>query len=110
MFWYTGYGVRTDIVTKYTARIILLSMIPYLILELSKVFNSSSATRAGVLIALIITVILLVAYCTFQVKNLIQQNDHNIETYDAHSYEIHFGIYQKSEEDKSLEAYALKSS
>ncbi|KAG6778819.1 hypothetical protein POTOM_015167 [Populus tomentosa] len=62
-----GYGVRTDIVTKYTARIILLSMIPYLILELSKVFNSSSATRAGVLIALIITVILLVTYCTFQV-------------------------------------------
>nr|XP_034893826.1 sodium/calcium exchanger NCL2-like [Populus alba] len=103
-----GYGVRTDIVTKYTARIILLSMIPYLILELSKVFNSSSATRAGVLIALIITVILLVTYCTFQVKNLIQQNDHNIETYDAHSYEIHFGIYQKSKEDKSLEAYALK--
>ncbi|KAJ6766993.1 EF-HAND CALCIUM-BINDING DOMAIN CONTAINING PROTEIN [Salix purpurea] len=62
-----GYGVKTDIVTKYTARIILLSMIPYLILELSKAFNSSSATRAGVLIALIITVVLLVTYCTFQV-------------------------------------------
>jgi len=110
VFWYTGYGVKTDIVTKYTARIILLSMIPYLILELSKVFNSSSATRAGVLIALIVTVILLVTYCTFQVTYLIQQNDHNFETYDAHSYEIHFGIYQKSKEDKSLEAYALKSS
>ncbi|CAK7350466.1 unnamed protein product [Dovyalis caffra] len=66
-FLSNGYGIKTDTVTKYTARIIILSMIPYLILELSKVFNSSSATRAGVLISLIITVILLVTYCTFQV-------------------------------------------
>ncbi|KAJ4828540.1 hypothetical protein Tsubulata_035964 [Turnera subulata] len=64
---YAGYGVKTDIETKYTARIMLLSMIPFLLLQLAKVFNSASQTRVVVLVTLILTSLFLVTYCTYQV-------------------------------------------
>ncbi|KAL5841522.1 hypothetical protein ACOSQ3_012125 [Xanthoceras sorbifolium] len=38
------YGVETDTETKYTAGIMLVSVIPFLILQLEKVINSSTGT------------------------------------------------------------------
>ncbi|XP_030552375.1 sodium/calcium exchanger NCL2-like [Rhodamnia argentea] len=63
----TGSGVETDTETKYIARIMFVSMIPFLILQLAKIINSTTGTRIVVLISLIITVIYLIIYCTYQV-------------------------------------------
>ncbi|KAK9267687.1 hypothetical protein L1049_010119 [Liquidambar formosana] len=65
-FSLTGFGVTTDAETRYTARIMLLSMIPFLILQLPKILNSSSATQVAVLVSLIITLVFLFVYCFYQ--------------------------------------------
>ncbi|KAK0579493.1 hypothetical protein LWI29_027099 [Acer saccharum] len=62
-----GYGVETDAETKYTARIMLVSMIPFLLLQLAKVIHSSTGTRVIVLVSLIITLVFLITYWTYQI-------------------------------------------
>jgi hypothetical protein len=62
-----GYGVRTDVETYYSARIMIVSMIPFLILQMAKVLNSSSGTRIVVLVTLLVTLSFLFVYCTYQV-------------------------------------------
>ncbi|XWS12559.1 hypothetical protein CRYUN_Cryun37aG0100100 [Craigia yunnanensis] len=66
-FSLTGYGVRTDIESRYSAIIMLLSMVPFLILQLAKILTSATAARVVVLISLIITLALLFSYCIYQV-------------------------------------------
>ncbi|KAK3010416.1 hypothetical protein RJ639_012309 [Escallonia herrerae] len=61
------FGVTTDIQTSFTARIMMLSMVPFLILQLAKIMNSSSGTRVAVLVALLITLALLSAYIFYLV-------------------------------------------
>lgn len=62
----TAYGLTTDTETSTTARIMLVSMIPFLILQLPRIINSASATRVIVLIALIIV-------CCFFIANIVYQ-------------------------------------
>ncbi|KAK8618467.1 hypothetical protein V6N13_132457 [Hibiscus sabdariffa] len=62
-----GYGVRIDAETKYSATIMLLSVLPFLILQLAKIPSSAAATRAMVLISLLSSFGLLVSYCSYQV-------------------------------------------
>ncbi|KAK6149980.1 hypothetical protein DH2020_017505 [Rehmannia glutinosa] len=62
-----GYGIVTDAETSYTARIMLITLAPFLILLLARVFSSSSGRRVIILIALIVTVILLFAYVFYQI-------------------------------------------
>jgi Ca2+/Na+ antiporter len=64
-FSLTGYGLITDKKTRWTAVLMLASMIPLIILQLSKIINSPSATRIIILVALIVTLILLIANCIF---------------------------------------------
>ncbi|KAK8608059.1 hypothetical protein V6N13_023493 [Hibiscus sabdariffa] len=66
-FSLTGYGVRTDAETKYSATIMLLSVLPFLILQLAEIPSSAAATRAMVLISLLSSFGLLVSYCSYQV-------------------------------------------
>ncbi|KAE7995796.1 hypothetical protein FH972_000564 [Carpinus fangiana] len=66
-FSLTGYGVSTDVETYYTARLMIVSMIPFLLLQLTKVLNSSSGTRIVVLVSLLVTLSFLFVYCTYQV-------------------------------------------
>ncbi|XVF27554.1 hypothetical protein REPUB_Repub14bG0118200 [Reevesia pubescens] len=66
-FSLTGYGVRTDTETKYSAIIMLLSMVPFLVLQLAKILSSATAERIVVLISLILTLALLIGYCIYQV-------------------------------------------
>ncbi|XP_022893246.1 sodium/calcium exchanger NCL2-like [Olea europaea var. sylvestris] len=61
-----GVGVVTDVETCYTARIMVITLVPLIILQLVKVFPSSGR-RAIILIALIITAGLLIAYISYQV-------------------------------------------
>ncbi|CAB4277403.1 unnamed protein product [Prunus armeniaca] len=63
----TGSGVSTDIWTSYAARIMAISVIPFLIVQLPQLLNSTSGRHLAVLISLIFSVVLLVSYCLYQV-------------------------------------------
>lgn len=69
-----GSGIITDSDTRSTARIMLVSMIPFMILQLPKILNSTTGTRVAVLISLIITVAFFIAYCIYQIFQPWVQN------------------------------------
>lgn len=62
-----GSGVSTDIWTSYAARIMVISVLPFVIVQLPQILNSTSGRHLAVLIALIVSLCLLVAYCLYQV-------------------------------------------
>ncbi|XXG66744.1 hypothetical protein AAC387_Pa06g0257 [Persea americana] len=63
----TGSGVTIDAKTRKTARIMAMSVIPFVIVQLPKVFHISSKSRITVLISLILAVAFLISYCLYQV-------------------------------------------
>ncbi|XP_073122308.1 sodium/calcium exchanger NCL2-like [Henckelia pumila] len=69
-----GRGIVTDVETSYTSRIMLISLAPFLILQLQNIFNTPSGRRVIILLALIATVILLFAYMGYQVFQPWVQN------------------------------------
>ncbi|KAK6946663.1 EF-hand domain [Dillenia turbinata] len=60
-------GVSTDIWTSYAARIMAVSVIPFIIVQVPLVLSSSSGERLAILISLIVAVVLLITYCLYQV-------------------------------------------
>ncbi|XP_028785270.1 sodium/calcium exchanger NCL-like [Neltuma alba] len=66
-FSLTGSGVSTDIWTSYAARIMVISVIPFLIVQIPQVLKSTSGRHLAVLIALIVSLCLLACYCFYQV-------------------------------------------
>ncbi|KAE8677796.1 Sodium/calcium exchanger family protein / calcium-binding EF hand family protein isoform 2 [Hibiscus syriacus] len=66
-FHLTESGVSTDIWTCYAARIMAISVIPFVIVQLPQALNSTSGRHLAVLIALIVSVSMLVSYCAYQV-------------------------------------------
>ncbi|KAI4321827.1 hypothetical protein MLD38_035161 [Melastoma candidum] len=66
-FSLTGSGVSNDIWTSYAARIMVISVIPFIIVQVPQVLNSTSGRHLAVLIALIVSLLLLIAYCLYQV-------------------------------------------
>ncbi|KAM2678430.1 hypothetical protein EV1_004852 [Malus domestica] len=65
-FSFTGSGVRTDVETQDTARIMMFSLIPYLILQLAKILTSTTAVRVVILIAVLIASAFLATYFIYQ--------------------------------------------
>ncbi|XP_010276580.1 PREDICTED: uncharacterized protein LOC104611295 [Nelumbo nucifera] len=63
----TGSGVSTDIWTSYAARIMCVSVIPFIIVQLPQFLQSSSGSHLAILIALISSIALLISYCLYQV-------------------------------------------
>ncbi|XP_052200791.1 sodium/calcium exchanger NCL2-like [Diospyros lotus] len=63
----TDTGITTDKKTSYTAGIMLLSLIPFIIVQLSGIFSTSSGKRVIILVALIVSVSALVAYLIYQI-------------------------------------------
>ncbi|KAI4322992.1 hypothetical protein L6164_022636 [Bauhinia variegata] len=63
----TGSGVSTDIWTSYAARIMVISVLPFLIVQLPQILNSTSGRHLAVLIALIVSLALLIVYCLYQI-------------------------------------------
>ncbi|PIN24279.1 Calmodulin and related proteins (EF-Hand superfamily) [Handroanthus impetiginosus] len=55
--------------TRETAKIMLLSLIPYVIVQLTYIFNTSSGKRIVTLIALIVSFSSLIAYFIHQISN-----------------------------------------
>ncbi|KAA8526783.1 hypothetical protein F0562_008988 [Nyssa sinensis] len=66
-FSLTGSGVSTLIWTRYAARIMAISVIPYVVVQLPQVILSTSGRHLVVLISLILSLLLLVSYCLYQV-------------------------------------------
>ncbi|KAA8523971.1 hypothetical protein F0562_010598 [Nyssa sinensis] len=62
-----GSGVTTDIWTSYAARIMAVSVIPFIVVQLPQFLHSTSGKHLAVLIALIISLLLLVSYWLYQV-------------------------------------------
>ncbi|GFY91920.1 hypothetical protein Acr_08g0003160 [Actinidia rufa] len=62
----TKSGVTTDKETSITAGIMLLSLIPFLILQLSAIISTSSGDRKMILIVLVVSVSGLLAYFLYQ--------------------------------------------
>ncbi|KAK9085448.1 hypothetical protein Sjap_025859 [Stephania japonica] len=62
----TGSGVVTDKETSYTARIMVLSLVPFLVLQLPAVLHLQSGRRIAILISLAISIVLLLAYFLYQ--------------------------------------------
>ncbi|KAG6385308.1 hypothetical protein SASPL_154141 [Salvia splendens] len=71
-----GSSITTDVETSWTARLVLVASVPYLILELQNAITSSSGKKVLILIALIITVALLFGYILFQSFQPWIQNRH----------------------------------
>ncbi|XP_068325509.1 sodium/calcium exchanger NCL2-like [Pyrus communis] len=65
-FSLTGSGVRTDVETRDTARIMMLSLIPFLVLQLAKILTSTTAVRVVILISLLIASAILATYIIYQ--------------------------------------------
>ncbi|XP_052178502.1 sodium/calcium exchanger NCL1-like isoform X2 [Diospyros lotus] len=64
----TGYGITTDLETSYTARIMVLSLVPFLIIQIPKVFQlSSSGQRVFIMITLVTSVAFLLLYFFYQI-------------------------------------------
>nr|GMC89988.1 sodium/calcium exchanger NCL-like [Ipomoea batatas] len=63
----TECGISTDASTSFTAGLMLLSLVPFVLVELVNVVSSASGQRIVVLVALIITVAFLLAYFAYQI-------------------------------------------
>ncbi|KAJ9163321.1 hypothetical protein P3X46_023000 [Hevea brasiliensis] len=66
-FSLTGTGVSTDVWTCYAARIMVISLFPFVIVQFPELLNSTSGRHLAVLIALIISLLMLISYCLYQV-------------------------------------------
>ncbi|KAL6546537.1 hypothetical protein OROMI_022258 [Orobanche minor] len=76
-------GVQIDQQTRYTAGIMLLSLIPYIIVQLDQFFDTSSANRIITLVALIVSALSLIAYFVYQILNpWIQQRSLDYSKYE----------------------------
>ena len=62
-------GVTVDVWTSYAARIMAISVIPFVIVQLPQVLNSTSGRHLAVLVALILSVLMLISYCVYQVHS-----------------------------------------
>ncbi|XP_065044259.1 sodium/calcium exchanger NCL1-like [Musa acuminata AAA Group] len=62
-----GSGVSTDLQTSYAARIMAISIVPFIIVQLPRIFNFPSGQSLAVLLSLIVAIVLLVSYCLYQV-------------------------------------------
>ncbi|KAJ0054684.1 hypothetical protein Pint_02381 [Pistacia integerrima] len=74
-FSLTGSRVSTEIWTSYAARIMIISAIPFIIVQLPQYFlTAASSSRLVILISLIISISLVLSYCLYQVfQPLIQK-------------------------------------
>eukprot|EP00262_Sarcandra_glabra_P007886 TRINITY_DN20996_c0_g1_i1.p1 TRINITY_DN20996_c0_g1~~TRINITY_DN20996_c0_g1_i1.p1 ORF type:complete len:655 (+),score=51.14 TRINITY_DN20996_c0_g1_i1:241-1965(+) len=63
----TESGITTDRATSHAAKIMVISVVPFIIVQLPIIFNIPSGRRVSVLIGLIVSVLFLLSYCLYQV-------------------------------------------
>ncbi|CAN6482726.1 unnamed protein product [Victoria cruziana] len=64
---HSGSGVTVDKGTSIAARIMVLSVIPFVIVQIPGALNHASWANTAVLVSLIAAVIMLISYCLYQV-------------------------------------------
>ncbi|GJM90731.1 hypothetical protein PR202_ga07039 [Eleusine coracana subsp. coracana] len=62
-----GSGVSTDLQTSYAARIMAISVLPFIIVQIPQIFHLHSGHRLTVMLGLISAALLLLAYCLYQI-------------------------------------------
>ncbi|CAD6251268.1 unnamed protein product [Miscanthus lutarioriparius] len=62
-----GSGVSTDVQTSYAARIMAISVLPFIIVQIPQSFKLHSGRRLTVLLGLIVAALLVLAYCLYQI-------------------------------------------
>ncbi|KAJ3693887.1 hypothetical protein LUZ60_009367 [Juncus effusus] len=62
-----GSGVSVDLQTSHAAKIMGISIIPFILVQMPKIFHSSSIQNLFVLLSLILSVSLVISYCLYQV-------------------------------------------
>ncbi|XP_062218736.1 sodium/calcium exchanger NCL2-like [Phragmites australis] len=62
-----GSGVSTDLPTSYAARIMAISVLPFIIVQIPKIFKLHSGHRFTLLLGLIAAALLVLAYCLYQI-------------------------------------------
>ncbi|CAL1373373.1 unnamed protein product [Linum trigynum] len=63
----TSSGVSTDIWTCYAARIMAISVIPFVIVQFPQMIHSTAGRQVAVLIGLVVSVSMFISYCLYQV-------------------------------------------
>nr|XP_043626999.1 sodium/calcium exchanger NCL-like [Erigeron canadensis] len=71
-----GSGVSTDIWTSYSAMIMAVSVLPFIVVQLPQILHSTSGRHTAVLVALILSISLLIVYCLYQVYQPTLQKRH----------------------------------
>ncbi|KAL6597727.1 hypothetical protein ACP70R_046532 [Stipagrostis hirtigluma subsp. patula] len=66
-FSLTGSGVTTDVQTSYAAGIMGISVIPLFIAQFAKIVKTHHGKRIAALLALIVSFLLVISYCVYQV-------------------------------------------
>ncbi|KAL5989554.1 tRNA (cytosine-5-)-methyltransferase ncl1 [Asimina triloba] len=66
-FSLTQSGVTTDKSTSHAAKIMFISVIPFIIVQLPKILRTPTGSRTAVLVALVASFAFLLAYCLYQV-------------------------------------------
>ncbi|KAJ0101037.1 hypothetical protein Patl1_04780 [Pistacia atlantica] len=73
-FSLTEIGVTTHIWTCYAARVMVISVIPFIVVQITQILTSTSGKHLTVLIALIVSVLIFIAYSIYQDKPVIWAN------------------------------------
>ncbi|TVU06749.1 hypothetical protein EJB05_47561, partial [Eragrostis curvula] len=68
-FSLTGTGITTDSHTSYIARLMGISVFPFIIAQFPTMFKKHKGRNQAVLLALIVSFLLLLAYCLFLVSH-----------------------------------------
>ncbi|KAF7100339.1 hypothetical protein CFC21_101867 [Triticum aestivum] len=62
-----GSGVSTDLQTSYAARIMAISVLPFIVVQIPQILKLKSGHRLTLLLGLIVAVLLLLTYCLYQI-------------------------------------------
>ncbi|XP_048321137.2 sodium/calcium exchanger NCL2 [Ziziphus jujuba] len=63
----TSCGITTDLETSYTARIMVLSVIPFIIMQIPNIFQIYSVERIAILISLVFSLVFLFLFFCYQI-------------------------------------------
>lgn len=66
-FSFTGSGISTDVETSWTARIMAICVIPFAIALFPKMLRTQPGHRLSILLAAIVSFLLALSYCLFQI-------------------------------------------
>uniref|UniRef100_A0ACD5YJ96 Uncharacterized protein n=1 Tax=Avena sativa TaxID=4498 RepID=A0ACD5YJ96_AVESA len=62
-----GSGVSTDLQTSYAARIMAISVLPFIVVQIPSILKLQSGHRLTLMLGLIVAVLLLLTYCLYQI-------------------------------------------